>query len=758
MSLFGLNAVSFSTLEWICVVVAVLNLIFILVNVIVFCNDRKRRKRELMLKKRDKYVAKLVRIENELALPLEERYHGQIVYMNAPASFAASAVPAQAEQPAAAVDAPEDNTACSVSEEAPQEFAAETVEPESAEEIAETNEAQEDTVEAVENVEETDETSEEAPQEFAAEAVESESTEEIDEASDNLDAFEEIVATESEEEKETVVNSYGGSGIRYNRSFTAKLIQSEYAVKEWYSTIKNELLSYKKVHDRMSWKRESFRRGRRCVARMAMRGRTLCLYLALNAEDYAETKYRVESAAAGKANADTPCMYRIRSARRAKYAKDLIRDLMSGLGVERLERENENYIAEGESTENLIRRGLIKVIGGEGLAEQEPVVADPIEEIAVATEKESNSEELLEEIQEDISEENSSVEEKEEVAAICEDDEIETVQDNYLYGGGGIRYNRSFTAKLIQSEYAVKEWYSVIKNEILSYEKVRDRMSWKRESFRRGRKCVARITMRGRTLCLYLALDASDYANTKYRVESAAAGRANADTPCMFRIKSARRVKYAKDLIRDVMAKFELAQTGRESVNYVTDSDTTENLIRLGLIKVTGAENNAAFEFGTEHAEVVAEPETTVEDIVAEEPAVEEAPAETETVEEEQTETPVEEAEEAIEETETEEVVAELETTVEDIVAEEPAVEEAPAETVEEEQTEAPVEEAEEAIEETETEEVVAEPETTVEDIVAEEPAVEEAPVETETVEEEQTETPSRLYLLCALSDVMSTT
>ena len=34
---------------------------------------------------------------------------------------------------------------------------------------------------------------------------------------------------------------------RYNRSFAAKLIQSEDKVKRWYSELKRELLSYKKV-------------------------------------------------------------------------------------------------------------------------------------------------------------------------------------------------------------------------------------------------------------------------------------------------------------------------------------------------------------------------------------------------------------------------------------------------------------------------------------------------------------------------------
>ena len=73
--------------------------------------------------------------------------------------------------------------------------------------------------------------------------------------------------------------------IKYNKSFTAKIIQSSDEVKAYYSEIKNELLSYKGVKSRMSWKGETFYAGRVTYAKLCVRGKCLSLFLALNPKD-----------------------------------------------------------------------------------------------------------------------------------------------------------------------------------------------------------------------------------------------------------------------------------------------------------------------------------------------------------------------------------------------------------------------------------------------------------------------------------------
>ena len=116
-----------------------------------------------------------------------------------------------------------------------------------------------------------------------------------------------------------------------------------------------------------------------------------------------------------------------------------------------------------------------------------------------------------------------------------------------------IKYKKSFTAKLIQSEDSVKQEYSQIKNELLSYEGVKARMSWKCETFYSGRTTYAKLCIRGKRLGLFLALDAKKYEDTKYIVDDMSEVAAYEKTPSLYRIKNARRLKYSADLIADAM-------------------------------------------------------------------------------------------------------------------------------------------------------------------------------------------------------------
>lgn len=146
---------------------------------------------------------------------------------------------------------------------------------------------------------------------------------------------------------------------RLAKSFTAKLVLSSDELKARYSEIKNALLSYKKVKSRTSWKCETFRRGRTVLAKFMIRGKTLCLYLALFPAEISDKKYKVEKVEQ-KANATTPTLYKIRSFRRVKYAKQLIIVLAEKYGLMSFERQPENYAPEYLSDEELLSRGLIR--------------------------------------------------------------------------------------------------------------------------------------------------------------------------------------------------------------------------------------------------------------------------------------------------------------------------------------------------------------------------------------------------------------
>jgi len=247
-----------------------------------------------------------------------------------------------------------------VAEEQPEE----AVQPEESEETVEEQTAVEEVQPQPEEqpVEETQPQTEEQPEEQPVEEEQSQPAEQSAEEDDENDGNAE--SEEDEEEETEVLRGVEESTglaivVRYKKSFLAKLIQSSDETKGYYSALKNELLSYNKVKSRISWNYDSFNSGREKLAKFVMRGKTLCLYLALNPDDYADTKIKVERSESKKYE-DVPCLYRLKNPRRAKYAADLIADLAEKFGLNAGEEQNEDYYMPYEATEPLVERGLIK--------------------------------------------------------------------------------------------------------------------------------------------------------------------------------------------------------------------------------------------------------------------------------------------------------------------------------------------------------------------------------------------------------------
>lgn len=158
-----------------------------------------------------------------------------------------------------------------------------------------------------------------------------------------------------------------------------------------------------------------------------------------------------------------------------------------------------------------------------------------------------------------------------------------------------MRYNRSFRARLIQSDDEVKDWYGTLKNAIMSYHRVSSRISWKNESFNYRRNPVAKLFIKGKTLYLYLPLNASDYADTKYKLEDVSKIAQFADTPALYKLKSERRVNYALDLIDEVCTKLGSKKTEREAVDYYEPYNNDVALIKKGLVKRVIEDANKSF-------------------------------------------------------------------------------------------------------------------------------------------------------------------
>ena len=162
-----------------------------------------------------------------------------------------------------------------------------------------------------------------------------------------------------------MVDAETGLVIRLKKSFTAKMKQSEDGVKSYYSDIKNELTSYKRINSNVSWHGDRFNFGRDTVAKMTIVGKTLNLYLALDPNDpeFKTTVYHQKDVGSQKAYESTPFMVKVKSDAAAKKALRLVAALAEKLATEKDESfAAVDYTAEFayESTKALFEAGFIK--------------------------------------------------------------------------------------------------------------------------------------------------------------------------------------------------------------------------------------------------------------------------------------------------------------------------------------------------------------------------------------------------------------
>ena len=149
---------------------------------------------------------------------------------------------------------------------------------------------------------------------------------------------------------------------RLKRSFTAKLIESEEDVKDYYSEIKNAILGYAKTSSQVNWSNDRFTYDRETIAKVAIRGKTLCLYLALNPDEFPDTVYHQKFAGDTKMYEKTPMMVKVKSLVTLKRALRLVELLMEVNGAVKEEREKVDYakMYAYRREKELLDEGLIK--------------------------------------------------------------------------------------------------------------------------------------------------------------------------------------------------------------------------------------------------------------------------------------------------------------------------------------------------------------------------------------------------------------
>ena len=206
---------------------------------------------------------------------------------------------------------------------------------------------------------------------------------------------------------------------------------------------------------------------------------------------------------------------------------------------------------------------------------------EPVEEPAEAEEEEEAEEagdEIIEDIVEDIDENLT-------------DDEMMPDGIEGLNGGvdfaNMMKYNRSFIARIIQGSDEQKNYYGQVKTALLSYKKVNSNVAWGAERFNKGRETIARFKIRGKTLCLYLALDPDEFATSVYHHADVSDNKSMHGTPMMVKIKSPLGVKKAIRLIDEMLSRRngEKHHIAERDYAAMYPYETIEELIEDGLVK-----------------------------------------------------------------------------------------------------------------------------------------------------------------------------
>lgn len=157
--------------------------------------------------------------------------------------------------------------------------------------------------------------------------------------------------------------------VRYNRSFTSKLMQASDELKSYYIDLTNYALGYSKVKNRISWPSATLKCKSEKLATLTIKGKTLYVYLAMDPEVAKQTiKGTIKDVADKKRYQDVPTLFKVKSALSLRKAKILLDTLFASKGIEigtpadLLKAEDYPY----DTTENLIKKGLIKVRAVDG--------------------------------------------------------------------------------------------------------------------------------------------------------------------------------------------------------------------------------------------------------------------------------------------------------------------------------------------------------------------------------------------------------
>lgn len=332
---------------------------------------------------------------------------------------------------------------------------------------------------------------------------------------------------------------FGFIGLEYRRkqyyvratySFEARLRSADYAVKRRYAELCDELARYKGVAQKRSFRQERAYIGRKTIALMLMRGKTLCIAIAADPKQYQDTKYRGIDVSDRKRFANTPMLIKITSERRLSYAKYLLGLVAEQYGAKKQQLVSGRYDLAAQSLDDLFAANLVKLtVLGE--ADELAYLDDESAEVAAAQVSVRAGILHIRDMTDEM---------------IIRLGLLGHEFDNKSYY---VRYNYGFEAKLRSASDEMKQRYVEFVDELGWYKKVKLNKGFRQQTVRYGNKTLCALLFKGKTLCIAFALDPDEYKDTKYRGIDVRDVKRFAKTPMLLKITSKRRLFYAKYLL-----------------------------------------------------------------------------------------------------------------------------------------------------------------------------------------------------------------
>jgi len=128
-------------------------------------------------------------------------------------------------------------------------------------------------------------------------------------------------------------------------------------------------------------------------------------------------------------------------------------------------------------------------------------------------------------------------------------EDLSQTSENNGFNFSGER--KTFEQKLALLDSERMAWYSQLISAFKTIEDVKEILGKRGITFRKGNRTLAKLTIRGKTIIVCMAVELSEYSEPKYGIKDVSLVKAFATVPTQFKLTSERRVGYVTDIVYD---------------------------------------------------------------------------------------------------------------------------------------------------------------------------------------------------------------